>query len=100
MAHTKGDWFYDERTESIGFAGGWLGSTKGREGEGLGDQHDDGRLMAAASDLLNAGRLAKDWMRHLLHYSDHPALGHPNVEKLETDLIILSAALAPFKMSE
>ena len=38
MAHTQGDWFYDERTESVGFAGGWLGSTKGREGEGLGDQ--------------------------------------------------------------
>jgi len=54
MAHTPGEWFYDRRTESIGFPSGWLGSTKGREGEGLGDQHDDGQLMAAAPRLLAA----------------------------------------------
>lgn len=52
MTHTPGNWFYDERTESIAFAGGWLGSTKGRRGEGLGDRHADGRLMAAAPALL------------------------------------------------
>lgn len=61
MAHTKGPWFYDERTESIGFADGWLGSTKGREGEGLGDQHDDGRAMAAAPRLLKALK-AVEWV--------------------------------------
>lgn len=54
MAHTLGEWFYDDRTQSIGYSGGWLASTAGREGEGLGNEHDDGVLMAAVPDLLAA----------------------------------------------
>lgn len=63
MAYTPGEWFYDRRTESIGFHGGWLGSTKGREGEELGDQHDDGQLMATAPRLLSALE-SVEWITH------------------------------------
>lgn len=66
MSRTLGDWFYDRRTECIGFSGGWLASLRDREGEGLGDQTDDGLAMAAAPKLLDTCRALSAAFK--LHY--------------------------------
>ena len=74
MAHTPGEWFYDERTQSVGYSGGWLASTAGREGEYLGNEHEDGRLLAAAPLLLKACKAMLPYMDELLDmpHSDSP----------------------------
>lgn len=69
MPHTPEPWFYDRRTESIGYAGGWIAGLDGREGEGLGCQRDDGMLMAAAPLLLRACKL---WCELEQHEEDCP----------------------------
>lgn len=55
--HTPGPWFYDVRTESIGCEAGWIVGPywhdQKSDGE-FGDQDADGRLIAAAPDLLKA----------------------------------------------
>jgi hypothetical protein len=63
MTYTPGPWFFDKRTLSIGFSGGWIASVddQHREGEGLGVIFDDGKLIAAAPDLLEVLR-AVEWL--------------------------------------
>ena len=66
MTHTPGPWFFDKRTLSIGFAGGWIASIDDqyREGEGLGVIFDDAHLIAAAPELLEALKSLADTPAH------------------------------------